>query len=157
MPSDRPSPDRAESFMQRKVFVLRPEMTLDHAAHDLLRHGFSGAPVVDAAGRLLGVLSELDCLEALATSAFDQAPSGLVADRMHRDLDTIRPDTDLFTVVEHFRQNVHRRLLVVDDDANLLGVVARRDVLRALGHVRRRRDAGVKETTYEALRKTMGR
>ena len=56
MTSDRPSPDHAESFMQRKLFVLRPEMTLDQAAHDLLRHGFSGAPVVDASGRLLGVL-----------------------------------------------------------------------------------------------------
>ncbi|MEY2979819.1 MAG: hypothetical protein RL562_46 [Planctomycetota bacterium] len=156
MPSDRPAPDRAASFMQRKVFVLRPEMTLDQAAHDLLRHGFSGAPVVDASGRVLGVVSELDCLEALAASAFDQAPAGLVADRMHRTLDTIAPDTDLFAVVQRFRENVHRRLLVVDESAHLVGIVARRDVLRALGHVRRRRDAGVPETTYDELRKRWG-
>lgn len=153
MQSDRPSPDLADAFMQRKVFVLRPEMTLDHAAHDLLRHGFSGAPVVDASGRLVGVLSELDCLEALAASAFDQAPPGLVADRMHRDLDTITPEADLFAVVQRFRENIHRRLLVVDGEGKLLGVVARRDVLRALGHARRRRDADVPESTYEALRK----
>jgi CBS domain-containing protein len=156
MEMDRPSPDRAESFMQRKVFALRPEMTLDQAAHDLLRHGFSGAPVVDVAGRVLGVLSELDCLEALAASAFDEAPAGLVADRMHRELDTIPPETDLFTVVQHFRENVHRRILVVDREGHLLGVVARRDVLRALGHARRRREAGVPETTYEGLRKRWG-
>lgn len=154
MTSDRPSPDHAESFMQRKLFVLRPEMTLDQAAHDLLRHGFSGAPVVDASGRLVGVLSELDCLEALAASAFDQAPPGLVADRMHRELDAIGPTTDLFAVVQRFRENIHRRLLVVDDEGKLIGVVARRDVLRALGHVRRRREAGVPESTYEALRRS---
>jgi CBS-domain-containing membrane protein len=146
-------PVLAADLMQRKVFALSPEWTLERGVHDLLRHGFSGAPVVDAQHRLVGVLSEANCLEILAADAFHDTPSGLVADAMHREVVTVRPETDVFRLVQLFRENPYRRLPVVDGDGRMVGLITRRDLLRGLDLMRRRRAAGIgRESTYDTIR-----
>ncbi len=55
----------AADVMTRDVVTLSPDMTVEVAAERLVQRGISGAPVVDARGRLVGILSESDILRRL--------------------------------------------------------------------------------------------
>ncbi|MGN6609479.1 MAG: CBS domain-containing protein, partial [Jatrophihabitans sp.] len=56
---------RADEIMTSPAATVTPEMSLEHAARQALRAGASTLPVVDDAGRLLGVVSGWDLLAAL--------------------------------------------------------------------------------------------
>jgi len=51
---------RAHQIMTRSVISITPDATILEAAKTMLRHHVSGLPVVDAAGKLVGVVSEGD-------------------------------------------------------------------------------------------------
>ncbi len=123
----------AREIMTTQLVTLQPKMTVEDAIKTLLQHSISGAPVVDEDGKLLGVLSEFDCLRAIANEQFheDHDESGVVEDLMTRGGETIGPEADLFQVAQTFVSLRVRRLPVLDGD-RLLGQVSRRDVLRAL-------------------------
>lgn len=144
---------RAGEFMSHPVFTLDPQQEVMAALDALLKRGFSGAPVVDEAGRLIGVLSEQDCLRVMSGAAFHAMPEGQVRDNMSRVVESIAPDADLFEVAAMFEQGHHRRLPVVED-GRLVGIVARRDVLRALDHLRRSRETAAERFEARAERRS---
>jgi CBS domain-containing protein len=53
---------RAEDVMRKRVLTLSPDQKVREAAALFLKHKTTGAPVVDADGRLLGVLSQRDII-----------------------------------------------------------------------------------------------
>ena len=141
----------ANDIMRTDLVTLSPETSLADAVTLLLNYGISGAPVVDPDDHLLGVLSEKDCLRFLASSAFYATPSGTVADVMQRDVATTGPEADVFRLAFEFHDHPCRRLPVVAEDGTLLGLVARRDVMRALDEIRRQRESVPHPSTYEVL------
>ena len=141
----------AADVMQPDVFALAPDWPLDRAIDELVRRGFSGAPVVDRDGRLIGVLSEADGLQILASAAFYATPTGRVADAMHQDLVTVPPDADVFRLTWRFQSSPVRRLFVVDRENQLLGIIARRDLLRALDRIRAGRSTAGPDSTYRLI------
>jgi len=117
--------------MATGLLTLKPDMPIFQAITLLLKNRVSGAPVVDDSNRLVGVISEKDCLGVFANEAFfSQGSAGQVEDYMSKDIKTIDPDEDVFTAAELFLQNSFRRLPVVDN-GNLVGQLSRRDVLIA--------------------------
>ena len=98
----------------------------------MLKGGITGAAVVDSKERLVGVLSEKDCLRTLVHDAYSLLPSGKVSDFMTEKPETIYADLDIFTVADKFLQCSYRRLLVVDEDDRLIVQITRRDLLRAI-------------------------
>ena len=126
-------------IMTRKLVTLRPEMAALDAAELLLKKGISGAPVVDEDGRLLGLLSEYDCLRATASADYQMDGHDaveLVGDLMSSECVTVTPDTNLFTVVHAFVERRMRRFPVVEN-GKLVGQVSRRDALRGAVKLRR--------------------
>jgi CBS domain-containing protein len=121
----------AEHAMQRNVFVLAPETPVLDAVRELTVRGYSGAPVV--LGRtVIGVFSERDALNAIAIAHYEDEPPGTVSQHMRRDFAVVGPGADLFEVASLFRENPVRRVPVVDIHRQLLGILSRSDVLRAL-------------------------
>jgi CBS domain-containing protein len=143
----------AADVMTRDVVTVRPNDTLRHAAQIMLDRAISGLPVVDAEGRPVGVVSERDLihldedaekrarwwLDILAEGEelspdFLAAIHGMnrtVAKVMRTDLITVTEQTPLREVAERItRQNI-RRVLVVQD-GKLVGIVARRDLVKVL-------------------------
>src|SRR5260370_24855932 len=53
---------RAHQIMRRPVITIAPETTIAEAANTMLQRHVSGLPVVDAAGKLVGIISEGDFL-----------------------------------------------------------------------------------------------
>lgn len=124
-------PLMAKDIMVRKLFTVRPEQDVYDAIELLLKKKVSGAPVVDSHYALVGMLSEVDCVHALVSAAYDQSPTMNVGAAMTRDVTTISEDTDLLAVANLFLNNGFRRLPVVRD-GTLVGQISRRDLLGAL-------------------------
>jgi len=56
---------QVKDFMTRRVVTITPDTTLLAAAKLMLEHRVGGLPVLDAAGRIIGVFSESDLLRKL--------------------------------------------------------------------------------------------
>ena len=101
----------------------------------LLKHGISGAPVVDDEGSLVGIVSEVDLIQVVVQDSYYDEPVGIVADFMRANVETVTSDTDIFTIAEKFIRE-HRRRYPVVDRGVLVGQISRRDVLRAASEFR---------------------
>lgn len=117
--------------MARDVVTLSPEQEVNAAVHVLLKHGVSGAPVVDGDGQLVGMLTEKDCLRAALEASYYRDWGKPVAAYMSRDVITMDPDIDILTACQMFLDGPYRRFPVVDA-GRLMGQISRTDVLRAL-------------------------
>ncbi len=115
-------------IMTKTPVTLKPEMTIEQAIDVLLKNKISGATVVDDQKQVVGVLSEKDCLRVFANGAFNMLPGAHVSEYMSREVMTISPDADLFTVAGLFIAQPFRRLPVIEN-GHLIGQVSRRDVL----------------------------
>ena len=118
-------------FMDKKFTTLDPDMDVYEAIDTLLANKITGAPVVDKKEKLVGILSEKDCLRTLTHYAYSHFPAGKVSEYMTREVATIHPDLDIFSVADRFLNCHYRRLLVVEDK-KLVGQITRRDLLRAI-------------------------
>jgi CBS domain-containing protein len=102
------------------------------AVRRLIDQGVTGAPVVDDHGRVVGKLSEYDCLRLLAEGRAGEMPRGRVRDFMSTTFTTVPPTMDVYYVAGMFlRDPEHRRFMVMEGD-RLVGVVTRKDILRAV-------------------------
>ena len=119
----------ASDIMARSEITLSPTMDIYEALGLLLGSKLTGAPVVDADGDLLGMLTERDCLKVLVAGELDGWPSGQVNDYMSAPAESIRPSATLFDIVHLFLTKPYRKLPVVGDDGRVIGQVSRRDTL----------------------------
>lgn len=117
--------------MDTQVDSLDPDTEILDAVRFLLDHHVTGAPVVDEAGHLVGILTEKDCLRLVATGADANRPRGKVADFMTTTLVTISPDTDVYYAAGIFLRETFRRLLVTEH-GRLVGAITRFDILRVI-------------------------
>ena len=139
--SSRPGPSgsqralpSAKEIMTDRVTCLRVDQSIADAIALLVSKGISGAPVVDDAGALVGVLSELDCMQLVTSNAYHQGESSRmrrVDEFMSRTLYKVPAGADIFAIAQLFMEHRIRRVLVTDGD-RLLGLVSRRDLLKAL-------------------------
>lgn len=130
---EHPKVPTARDIMTRSLVTLKPDQPALEAARTLLKHKISGAPVVDDAGKLLGLLSEYDCLRAVASAEYEfdahdavETVSELMTSACH----TVGPDLELFGLAHEFVRLRVRRFPVVEGE-RLIGQVSRRDALAA--------------------------
>ncbi|MDO8356212.1 MAG: CBS domain-containing protein [Nitrospirota bacterium] len=117
-----------DQVMEKLVQSARLKTKGDVIA-SLMIEGFGAVPVVDAKDKLLGIVSEHDLLAALD----DGHKLGVIAagDIMTYNPYSVRPETTLPTLIHVFRASDLVRVPVVDAKDRLVGIIARRDVLRA--------------------------
>lgn len=117
-----------KDIMTREIISISPNASIREATDKLLKHRVSGFPVVDDGGRLVGILTEF----ALLAIAYDNHVSDdLVAEHMTTDVLTISANDTVNKVADAFILHRVRRLPVMEN-GRLVGLVARRDILRAL-------------------------
>jgi CBS domain-containing protein len=120
----------ARNIMTDNLITVRPEDSTEAAIQLLLDEQISGLPVVNKQGHLVGVITEF----ALLGLVYDQDLKNQTVDQhMTRELITVNIDDPVSRVADLCI--VHRvRRLPVMENGRLVGVIARRDVLRALHH-----------------------
>lgn len=150
MKKHKTRPRIVQEIMNHRIEALSPDAEITGAIHTLIQRDFAAAPVVDADGSLLGILTEHDCIRVLAEAVYEGWPTGHVEDHMTRDIETVDPHEDVFAVATRFTKGRHRRLAVVDD-GRLVGLVTRRDIVKALDTMRVEVDSEHRPTTYELI------
>jgi CBS domain-containing protein len=143
---------KVENIMTRDVIAVRPSASIEQAAKLLVDHGISGLPVVDETGTLVGILSEGDLIvrqkprtelrwwevffadaERLARD-YQKATGTTVAEVMTRSVTCVRPEASLEAAAALIHEHNIRRLPVVDA-GELVGIVSRADLIKALARV----------------------
>ncbi len=127
-----PQTTTAADIMTKRLHTLSPQISVMDAVAMLLKNKVSGAPVVDDKGALVGILSELDCVNHIGHCAMTNAPPLEVGDLMTKDIQTVTAETTLLTLAHIFTTKRYRRLPVVNAQGRLLGQLSRRDLMRAL-------------------------
>ncbi|MDH4254271.1 MAG: CBS domain-containing protein [Gammaproteobacteria bacterium] len=125
---------RVRDFMTSNLVKLDPDMEITHAVHKLVKHDIAGAPVVDKEGRLVGMLTEKDCMKIALDVGYYGEYGGKVAAFMSTEVETIDPDEGIVEAAKRFLQKRYHRYPVVRD-GRLVGQISRRDVLRALDSI----------------------
>ena len=116
---------KVRDAMSAQPVVLRETDSVLAGLKLLVRESISGAPVVSGKSRVVGMVTEFDLLMAV-----DCVGEGFpIAKVMHKDVISVQADASIeearFLILTHN----HRRLPVLDGD-KLVGVIARRDLLR---------------------------
>lgn len=118
------------TYMDSDTYSFSTTDDIHEALNHLIDEGITGSPVVDTGGQLVGMLSEYECLRLLTHG--DGTIGGTVADYMEPSFQAITPDMDVYYVAGLFLADpVHRRFPVVEGQ-RLVGVITRKDILRAV-------------------------
>ena len=118
-------------YMATHLVTFRPDDNIFQAMDTLLDHSISGAPVVNADGRLVGMLSEVDLIAVVLQGSYYEQAQGLVQDYMKAPVDTVEAEMDIYSLAERFIHERRRRYPVLHE-GRLVGQISRRDVLRAI-------------------------
>jgi CBS-domain-containing membrane protein len=139
----------AQEIMNRQVRTVEPNLPIREAAQIMLQTGLRRLPVVDAEGTLLGMLSRADLLQVIATSPImhAQASSGTqpphrttplttqqvqqqpVADYVNTDVATVGEQAPLSEVIDALILSPLKRIVVVDRERHVQGIISDVDVL----------------------------
>jgi len=118
--------------MSTNLVVVDPDMDILKAVHKLIRNEISGAPVVSKEGKLVGILTERDCMRVAMQAEYYAMPGGPVRQFMTANPQTVSPASSILDVAQAFIAGRFHRYPVVEND-RLVGVISRRDVMRAMG------------------------
>jgi CBS domain-containing protein len=127
---------RVADLMQTDVRTIQADAPVAEAIQLLADGHVSALPVLNAAGRLAGVISTTDILAAQAESGGGEALSRVATDTTVGDLmtphpKTIEPDAEVrLAAQEMLYLDVHRLLVV--DKGRLVGVISQTDIVRAV-------------------------
>ncbi|MBX3417934.1 MAG: CBS domain-containing protein [Pirellulaceae bacterium] len=126
----------AKDFMRRELTTLGPDNGLSQGVAKLLDNRITGAPVVDASGRFLGVFAEKSCIQGLAEviESFPDHAQSLtsVAEFMNRKVHTLAPDTDVFEAIDELLAKRISGAPVVDENQNYLGIFSEKTAMQVI-------------------------
>jgi len=126
------------NVMTTPAVTVGPTMLLKDAAHLMHTRRLKRLPVVDEAGRLVGVLGRLDVLRSIASGYTQRkAPHAAtlpqqhrtVAEIMQRDVPTVAETAPLADVVSKLLDAASKRVLVLDANGKLAGIVTDTDLV----------------------------
>jgi CBS domain-containing protein len=147
---------RAHQIMTRQVITVAADAPIADAANTMLDRRVSGLPVVDATGKLVGIISQGDFIRRAeigtqrkrgrwlrflvgpgrAASDFVHERGRHVGEVMTPDPFTVTEDVTLEDIVQLMERNNIKRLPVVRED-RLVGIVTRSNLLQAVAGLTR--------------------
>lgn len=115
------------TIMEKDVQSADKETGADVLASYMME-GFGSVPIVDESNKLLGIVSEFDLLATLRKGKkLNEVTAGEI---MTANPVSVTQDTNVMTLIEVLQNNHVIRAPVVDSTGKLIGIVARRDLLR---------------------------
>jgi len=127
---------RVADYMTRAVVTVSPDTTVRELESSFAQRDFNGFPVLDA-GVLVGVVTKFDVLKAFAFTpqsvvpCYEEISRRTAAEIMTREILTFSPEAPLTRVLQTLIDSRVKSFPVVDG-GQLVGIIAREDVVRAL-------------------------
>lgn len=117
--------------MSKNMILFTKNQSVIEVVEKLIKHRISGGPVVDENQRVIGVISEGDCIKQISESRYYNMPmeDTSIEKYMSKQVDTMSPDVNLFDAANRFLVSKRRRFPVVEND-KIIGIVSQKDILR---------------------------
>jgi len=123
---------KVSDYMQLRPVKLTADMPVATAVDRLLKSTHIGAPVVDSSDTLIGWISEQDCLASLLESSYYCEEVAIVEDLMRKDVLTVLVTDSIIELAQQMLQAKPKVYPVIDDEGLLVGIISRRNVLKAM-------------------------
>ena len=123
---------QVSDFKSGKSLSFKKDMTLETAVNILLESQQIGGPVIDAYGRVIGWLSEQDCLAKMIEASYYCELVALVEDVMVKDVVTVKADMSIVDLAQLMIKTTPKIYPVIDDEDHYIGLISRKNVLRAM-------------------------
>lgn len=120
-------------YMNRHPVVFTASMSIEEAVGRLLQSHQRGGPVINAEQRVIGFLSEQDCLAAMLRDTYHNEQSATVGDCMFSgEVLMVFDHVSITDLAESMQATKPKIYPVVDSERLLIGIITRTDVLRAI-------------------------
>ncbi len=138
-----PIPSLIQDCMHRNPLTVSCDENLTQAIAIIVEHKLTGLTVTDEDGVVIGILSELDCIQAVLTAIYNEGDPEhvLVEDAIDRDLHTCKPSDSIVEVAQDMVNSRQRRRPVIEN-GHLVGQVSSNNILWALMEHSRRKVMG---------------
>ncbi|MGS2720085.1 CBS domain-containing protein [Paraglaciecola aestuariivivens] len=123
---------KVSDHMNQRPVTFTSNMTVAEAVERLLQTKQTGGPVIDANNKVIGFLSEQDCLLQMIESSYYRERVAHVKDIMIAEVVTIKPYTSIIELAQRMKTEKPRVYPIVDDDGYLLGTINRSALLNAI-------------------------
>jgi CBS domain-containing protein len=120
-----------QDYMLHNPPTVKADDNLFDAIHIILASRISGVSVVDDSHKLVGMLSEMDCLKGILSAVYNKSPAGNVEEFMSINVTTVSLHDNIVDVASNMLERKQRRRPVLDQDGTLIGQVSCRQLLRA--------------------------
>ncbi|ALO35141.1 hypothetical protein CMT41_10725 [Colwellia sp. MT41] len=128
---------RIEDYMNKHPVTFTIDMSVAEASEKLIDSPQNGGPVLDVYQRVIGFLSEQECLIHLLEDTYLSEPHATVADMMRTDVLTVGCENSVVDLAQQMTKNKPKLYPVVDENKRLLGIITRSDILKAINiHLR---------------------
>lgn len=131
---------KVEDYMDKTFLTLSADMDVYQAVDLLLDKVQTSAVVINEDNKVVGILSEKDCLKLLTGGSYFQLPGGKVKNFMTTEVFCIPPYTDIFQLADMFIKHYFRRIVITDPKNRVLGQITRRDLLRIIKELHKKSD-----------------
>jgi CBS domain-containing protein len=126
-----------ESLNVRDYMNVRPvtftlDMTVANAVERLLQSKQTGGPVIDEHNKVIGFLSEQDCLVRMIESSYYREQVAHVKDVMRPEVISVKPNTSIIELAQRMLTEKPKVYPIVDDEGFLLGTINRSALLHAI-------------------------
>ncbi|PIP18940.1 MAG: hypothetical protein COT38_00500 [Candidatus Omnitrophica bacterium CG08_land_8_20_14_0_20_41_16] len=141
---------KVRDIMVREVTSINPDDNAQDALMFLFKMRISGLPVIDAAGKLVGMFTEKDILTAVLPSyiekvgrfVYEEDPKSIkkkfeglvnltVSQLMRKDVVTVDENTSLCEAARLILTQKVRRIPVLNKEKRVIGIIAREDIVKA--------------------------
>jgi CBS domain-containing protein len=169
---------KAQDVMVSPVITVGENETVRSVAEVLIARRISAVPVVDSTGKLVGIVTEADLMHRAETRTERSYPRWLslligdraiaadyvrshamkVKDLMTQEVRTAAPGTPLYEIAELFEKHHIKRVPIVNQGGELVGIVSRANIIQALASARPQLelslpDASIRDRLLEELKK----
>lgn len=122
---------KVEEIMTENPVTCMPDTSLQQAARWMVEGDCGALPVVNSDNKPLGIITDRDITCRIVAQGKD--PYALhVDDAMTHSTATVFKDTPLEDCMELMEENQVRRMIVLDDDGTVCGMVSQADLARHL-------------------------
>ncbi|MCB5227601.1 CBS domain-containing protein [Alishewanella sp. 16-MA] len=123
---------KVADYMNKHPVTFNAEMPVEMAVDRLIKCRQTGGPVIDERRKIIGFISEQDCLARMLMSTYHDQQSFKVSDIMQTNVLTVKDYYGIIDVAQTMLKAQPKLYPVVDDDGFLLGIITRSDVLAAI-------------------------
>lgn len=127
---------RFESGILKDPYTVQPNMTVRDVLEITRQHRISGLPVVDKAGKVVGIVTNRDLR---FETNLDQPVKAIMTPK--KRLVTVKEGASIEEAKELIRKHRLERVLVIDDEFSLRGLITVKDILKSTEHPLANKDA----------------